>query len=184
MIAHFISRRVTYNGSQLTSHWALRHHNIQGDCIVAFIGSCFIPRQNIVDLKDLKTGAKIFSRLMLHFIIEHFELDLEKAILRQRLFAGCIKALIEQKTGQGLNRCGDDLFDGPAKLSISIATLTSISSKIHFGLNIDSRGTPVKAKGLKDYKIPAKPFAIEAMTQYITEQNDIQNACCTVKGIR
>ena len=183
MIAYFINRRIKYNGLQIHSRWAFKQTGIVGECIVAFIGSCNIPSKNIVDMDDLRKGAKIASPSMLHFIIEFFELNLEKAILHQRLFTAIVKDILTKKTERNLIRRGDDIYDGRAKLSISIATLTPVSSKIHFGINIESHGTPVKTRGLKDYNIPPKQFANEVMKAYVREIKSMTKARYKVRSV-
>jgi len=182
MIAKLLNRQIKYNGLQLHSRWSFKQAGIVGECIVAFIGPCNIPSKNIVDMEDLRKGAKIASPLMLHFIIEFFELNLEKAILHQRLFTVIVKDVLTKKTRRNLIRRGDDIYDGSAKLSISIATLTPVSSKIHFGINIESHGTPVKTKGLNDYNIPAKQFANEVMKSYLQEIKSMTNARYKVRS--
>lgn len=166
MKIYFSSKRLKYDGSQIRSHWAYETFGLMGDSIVSFTGACDIAPQYMVDLEDLKKGARIYSPLMLHFIIEHFDLDLDKTILRQRLFSTLVKEVLEKKAGRLIMRKGDDLFDGSAKLSVSIATCTPVSTKIHFGLNIETHGTPVRTKGLKDYKIQPRSFAQEIMKRY------------------
>lgn len=184
MRCHFIPHQITYDGSQITSLWAYRKYHIQGDSIVTFIGPCRIPRENMVDLEDLKGKQRIYSRKMLHFIIEHFEMDLEKTILRQRLLTAIIRDLLEGKIRRRLVRKGNDIFDDKAKLSISIATLTPVSTKIHFGINIDSRGTPVVTRGLADYKITPERFAREVMKRYQQECLEVKDARCKVRGVQ
>ncbi|MBI4834974.1 MAG: DUF366 family protein [Planctomycetes bacterium] len=182
MIARFLSKKIKYDGSQIASLWTYRQTGLTGNGIVAFIGPCQIPAENIVDIEDLRNGKTIAGPLMLHFIIELFEMDLEKAILHQRLFAAITMAILEKHIGYPLSRKGDDIYDGPAKLSISVATLTPVSSKIHFALNIVSKGTPVKTKGLKDYKIPPEKIAHEIMNSFVNEIIDIKNTRCKVRG--
>jgi hypothetical protein len=52
-------------------------------------------------------------------------------------------------------REGDDIFVDGRKLSISIASVSLSSAKIHFALNLEDKGTPddVKTIGLYDIKI-------------------------------
>ncbi|MEK7449915.1 MAG: DUF366 family protein [Planctomycetota bacterium] len=193
----WVSPQIKYDGSQLSSLWAFKKFGLQGDSIIAFSGPCAIPSKNIVDCEDLLAGCSIRGDSMLHFIIEHFEMDLEKTIIRQRLFATLIKEIIEsnrphRRTGieKNLTRRGDDLFDDNAKLTISIATLTPVSTKIHFGINITSKGTPrfnrgrpFKTTSLQNYGINPKTLALEAMERYIQEMDDITMARAKVRGI-
>ena len=44
--------------------------------------------------------------------------------------------------GVQCTRSGDDLFVGDGKLTVSIATISATSMKIHLGINITSKGTP------------------------------------------
>lgn len=181
---HFSAKRFKYNGYQIRSRWAYKTFGFKGDNIVSFIGECDIAPKYMVDLEDLEKGARIYSPLMLHFIIEHFDLGLDKAILYQRLLSTIIKEIIERKIRRLLVRDGDDLFDGRAKLSISIATQTPVSSKIHFGINIETQGTPVLTKGLKDYKIQPGWLAREAMRNYAKELSMIAHARTKVKWVK
>jgi hypothetical protein len=180
----FVPEAIDYDGSQIRSLWAYRRYGVEGDSIVAFVGACDIPPDNIVDVEDLRAGSRIFSSKMLHFIAEHFDRDLEKAVLRQRLLVAIARdALLARCPGCALIRKGDDLFIDDAKLSISVATLTSVSAKIHLGLNIDSKGTPVKAVGLNDLGVDAKEYAHEVLRSYSEEMGGICRARTKVRGV-
>src|ERR1035437_9298277 len=85
MKSKLLKGEIPYDGEPLNSLWAYRQHGVQGDSIVAFQGLCDVSVEALVDLEDARAGAFIYSRKMLHFIAEHFELDLEAAILRQYL---------------------------------------------------------------------------------------------------
>lgn len=197
----FVSNnKITYDGSQLCSHWALKHFNLQGDSIVAFIGPCDVKTEKLVDLIDQKRGEPIYSPEMLHFIAEFFDLDLEKTVLRQRLLISVIKEaidrLLDTKTANKpacrlagrLERVGDDLFvkeaDGQKKLSVSIATLSPVSGLIHTGLNIKTEGVPVAAAGLAaSLNIDSKKLALTVLTNFSTEMEQIQEATTKVRGV-
>ena len=185
MVKTFLAKEeIKYDGSQIESLWAYKIFNMQGDSIVAFKGPCDIPFANMVDLEDVKAKSEIFSHNMLHFIAEHFELDLERAILKQRLLSSIVKDELELRIKKQLRRTGDDIFDGDAKLTISIATLTPVSSKIHFAINIDSEGTPVKTRGLQDYDINPDAFGSAVLTKYVEELELVQSAKCKVRGVK
>lgn len=186
MISFFIPKQIKYNGSQIESLWTYKNFRIQGDSIVAFIGGCNIPFSKMVDQEDRLSKSRIASPLMLHFIIEHFDIDMDKAILRQRLLSGIVKDVLVESYGlKDIIRRGDDLYDGKAKLSISIATASPVSTKIHFGINIKSRGTPVLTKGLFDYGIrSAKSFGLEVMERYCVEIDSAQKARTKVNWIK
>ena len=121
----------------------------------------------MVDLEDVKAKARIYSDSMLHFIVEHHNPDLENAILRQLLLTTIVnEVIIEAKPGRDIRRDGSDLYDDDAKLSISIATVTPLSSLIHFGINISSSNTPVKTRGLQDYGLDPRIVAESVMEKY------------------
>ncbi len=187
MIKHFIADTITYDGTQLSSLWAFRMFGLQGDSIVSFQGPCQVKLAEMVDLEDVKSNSPIYSEKMLHFITEHFDLDLEKTIIRQRLFITIIKDAVQQYTGAVLRRDGDDLFHNDKKLTVSIATLTPVSTMIHTGLNILSDNVPVPAVGLADLglaieKIPALGAAICSL--YAKECDEIRKARCKVRGVK
>ena len=180
MKTHLASGRVDYDGTQIHSLWAYRTYGVQGDSIVAFQGGCEIPFTNMVDLEDVRAKSRIASPLMLHFIAEHFDLDLEKAVLRQRLLA----AIVRDELGGEVRRDGDDLFLGPGKLSISIATLTPVSSKIHFGINIERElHVNVETRGLKDLGVDAADLAVRVLAQYAAQIAGIHDARTRVRGV-
>ncbi len=180
----FIEDEITYTGEQLRSNFAYSHFGILGDSIIGFCGGCHITSKEMVDIEDVISGSSIYSESMLHFIIEHFEADIEKAILRQLLLANIVQVRINDlKEGCLIKRTGSDLYDSDAKLSISVATVTPISSLIHFGINISSQNTPVKTKGLKDYGIDPREFALHILEHYAREHDEINRARCKVRWV-
>ncbi|MBI5779527.1 MAG: DUF366 family protein [Planctomycetes bacterium] len=185
MISAFLPKKIKYTGRQLTSLWAYRNFGLQGDSIVAFVGPCNIPFKLMADVEDVRGRHKIYSSLMLHFIIEHFDCDLEKAVLRQRLLAGIVKETLEGNHRlHRLRRRGDDLYDGAAKLSISVATASPVSTMIHFAINIETKHTPVKTAGLNDYKVNPRQFALKIMQAYTEEMQGVKQARCKVNWVK
>lgn len=181
----FVPREIKYTGKQLRAHWAYESFNLEGDSIVAFVGLCEIHSDWMVDLADRRQGARIYSPSMLHFIVEHFDLDLEKALLRQRLLVCILQEELNRRLKANVvERQGDDLFDGDHKLSVSVATLTPVSSVIHLGINTSGERVPVPAKGLKDYGLDPKELAEAVMERYQRELEDLKLARCRVKGVK
>jgi hypothetical protein len=178
---------LAYDGSQLSPLWAFKQMGVQGDSIVAFRGSCRVVGEAMVDIADLKSGAFIFSQDMLHFIAEHFENSLEKAVLRQRLLVALTKEVLESGHVKiPLFRRGDDLFAKTAKLSVSIATITPVSTMIHLGLNLTAYGAPVEAVGLRDLGVPEEgvfDVAGQILNAYTTEMEGVNLARCKVRGV-
>jgi hypothetical protein len=101
------------------------------------------------------------------------------------ILAIIIKDLLNEQLGKAvIRRRHTDLYDGEAKLSVSVATLSPVSALIHFGINISSRNTPVLTRGLEDYGINPRGFADSVMRQYVREIEDTQHARCKVKWVR
>ena len=180
----FIEEEIKYIGSQLAPHWIYRNFKIQGDAIVAFVGECEVKLTEMVDIEDVINNEPIYSKSMLSFISEQFEVGLSEGVLRQRLLITIIKELLEEK-GVFVVRNGDDLMINGRKLSVSIATKSLTSVLIHTGLNILSEGAPVAASGLSSELgiSDIKEFAIEVMKRYSEELGDIKLAVTKVRGV-
>ncbi len=184
----FIEDKITYTGRELSSHWAYKNFNLPGNCIAAFIGPARV-KEHLVDIADCKKNRDIRSSLMLHFISEYFDLDLEKTILRQRLFINLLAQEINRVRKKLSNAAstvecrGDDLYVKDRKLSVAIATLTPVSCVFHTGLNIISSGAPVKAIGLRDLSVSPKPLANRMFKLYARELKNITTARAKVKGV-
>lgn len=192
----FTKKRINYDGSQLSPHWILRNFKLLGDSIIAFRGGCSV-REHMVDVVDVINKDFIYSSDMIHFIIEHFRRDLDFAVHRQWILAGIIKDVINDKpsplvgedapsekaTRVRVVRVGSDLYVGDRKLSVSVATVSPVSSLIHFGINVISKGTPVKTIGFEDLKINPDVFAKRIIEQYAREDKRISNAGCKVRPV-
>ena len=117
----FIDDEIKYIGSQLAPHWIYKNFKIQGDVVVAFCGECEVKLTEMVDIEDVINNEPIYSKYMLSFITEQFNVNLVEGVFRQRLLICCIKEALE-KRGFAVFRSGDDLFVNNRKLSVSIAT--------------------------------------------------------------
>lgn len=182
----YLRENLTYDGSQLSSLWAFRHLGLQGDSIVAFRGPCRVEREALVDVADYLASSIIYSPDMLHFLVEHFEQDLEKGVLRQRLLVVIAKEILEKKGVKLLERRGDDLFSEDRKLSVSVATITPVSVMIHLGLNVRAEGAPVKAVGLLELGLREEEIgelAEAIMEAYAGETKGVFLARCKVRGV-
>ena len=138
----------------------------------------------MVDIEDVINNEPIYSKYMLSFITEQFNVNLVEGVFRQRLLICIIKEELE-KRGIFVERRGDDLMIDNKKLSVSIATKSTTSILIHTGLNIDSTGAPVKASGLTSELgiTDIKEFAQEIMRRYSEEIEDIILASTKVRGV-
>lgn len=180
----FIDKEIKYIGSQLAPHWIYKNFKIQGDAIVAFCGECEVKLTEMVDIEDVINNEPIYSKYMLSFISEQFNIGLVEGVLRQRLLISTIKESLE-KRGVIVCRDGDDLFINDKKLSVSIATKSMTSVLIHTGVNILAEGAPIPVSALKsDLNIEdIKEFAIEVMKNYSEEIDDIVLASTKVRGV-
>ena len=180
----FIDKEIKYIGSQLAPHWIYKNFKIQGDAIVAFCGECDVKLTEMVDIEDVINNEPIYSKYMLSFISEQFNIGLIEGVLRQRLLMSTIKEALE-KRGVVVRRDGDDLFINDKKLSVSIATKSMTSVLIHTGVNILAEGAPIPVSALKtDLNIDdIKEFAIEVMKNYSEEIEDIVLVSTKVRGV-
>lgn len=184
MHTKLIDTEIKYIGSQLAPHWIYKNLKLQGDAIVAFIGECEVDLTEMVDIEDVINNEPIYSKSMLSFITEQFNVNLVEGVFRQRLLICIIKELLEER-GIFVVRNGDDLMIDGKKLSVSIATKSTTSILIHTGLNILSEGAPVKASGLTSELgiVDIKEFALEVMKRYSEELEDINLASTKVRGV-
>lgn len=181
----FINENVKYEGHQLAPHWIYKNYKIQGDAIVGFIGECEVKLTEMVDIEDVINNEPIYSKLMLSFISEQFNVNLVEGVFRQRLLICIIKEALE-KRGFVLKRDGDDLFFDNKKLTVSIATKSQTSVLIHTGINIDSKNAPINASGLASEMgiDDIKGLANEIMKNYSNEIDDIILASTKVRGVQ
>ncbi len=184
MKTKLIEHEIKYEGWQLSPHWIYKNFKLQGDAIVAFVGECEVKLTEMVDIEDVINNEPIYSKSMLSFISEQFNVGLVEGVFRQRLLICIIKEALENR-GFKIQRSGDDLFFDGKKLTVSIATKSVNSILIHTGININSDGAPVKASGLASELglSDIKEFAKEIMDKYSQEIDDIILASTKVRGV-
>ena len=144
-----------YDGSQINPSWAFQEFGIYGSSIITWIGPVNITPDNLKDFADV--GLEIKSNYMVNFICEFFDqqpTNMRIAYLRQRLLVMIFREILTEK-GIPTKRKGDDIFVDGRKLSISIASVSLSSAKIHFALNLEDKGTPddVETIGLYDIQV-------------------------------
>jgi uncharacterized protein len=135
--------QLLYDGSQIEPNWAFKEFKIKESSIISWIGPMDIKTSKIIDYGDVHLEIKADE--MLHFIVEHFDhqpADIRMSYHRQRILVTLVKDALHE-VGIKAQREGDDLYFRDKKLSVSIATCSASSMKIHFGLNITSQGTPL-----------------------------------------
>ncbi|MDQ7094010.1 DUF366 family protein [Desulfosporosinus sp. PR] len=182
---YFIQRHpLNYDGSQLQSLFTYKNFGLMGDSVLVFRGSCTVEQNEMVDMEDVVAQDWIHSEDMLHFIVEHFDMDLEKTIVRQRLLIATIKEELEVRGVTTLRRSGDDLYAGDKKLSVSIATLSPVSTLVHCGLNISNHNTPIPTIGLTNLNIDdVFQFGESVAEHYCAEVLSMRLARCKVRGV-
>nr|WP_294998981.1 DUF366 family protein [uncultured Methanobrevibacter sp.] len=175
-----------YDGSQINPSWAFQEFGIYGSSIITWIGPVNITPDNLKDFADV--GLEIKSNYMVNFICEFFDqqpTNMRIAYLRQRLLVMIFREILTEY-GVATTREGDDIFVDGAKLSISIASVSLSSAKIHFALNLEDRGTPddVETIGLYDIKINNQQVFTEnnilelinkTVSRFIEELETIEN---------
>ena len=137
----------------------------------------------MVDIEDVINNEPIKSDKMANFIIEVFNSNLREAIFRQRLFVSIIKEVLEDM-GVVVKRKGDDLFYNGKKLSVSIATKSTVSTLIHTAINLVSTGAPIEVSSIADMKIVDEiEFINEVLDRFVEEIKDIEFAKVKVRGV-
>ncbi len=179
----FIEKEIKYEGRELSPHWIYKNFRLIGDSMVSFIGEVDVKLDEMVDIEDVINVEPIYSKKMLNFIIEQYDISLYGMVYAQRLFVSIIKESLE-KRGIKIERHGDDLFYDNRKLSVSIATKSITSCLIHTALNIIKEGAPIKASDLTEMGIKdIQKFAQEIMDNYKKENESIKNATYKVRGV-
>ena len=131
-----------YDGSQINPSWAFQEFGIYGSSIITWTGPVNIAPDNLKDFADV--GLEIKSNYMVNFICEFFDqqpTNMRIAYLRQRLLVMIFREILTEYDVV-TTREGDDIFVDGRKLSISIASVSLSSAKIHFALNLEDKGTP------------------------------------------
>ena len=182
MNSKFLSDRIDYDGSQLKPLYSYLRHKVVSDSIIAFVGACDVSLEHMVDAEDYIVDSKIQAKEMLHFVVELFSQNIFTAVTAQRLLVSIVHAEL-LKRGMVFNRSGDDLFFENKKLSVSIASVSSVSAMIHLGINITNENTPVLTCSLSDFEIEPHQFASEIMTIFTQEWSTILDATKKVKPL-
>lgn len=164
---------IDYDGSQIGSLWAYQLFRVEEDSIVCFRGKCKVNVKHMIDLEDRVLEEKIESPDMIHFLVEHFDMvSLKLAYSRQRLLA-CIAEEVLKDIGIIVKRNGDDLYYKDEKLSVSIASVSAVSHKIHFGMNVKcDEYMSFEKMGIKD----PQPIMAEIGRRYVSEMDSIEKA--------
>lgn len=179
----WLEEPIVYDGRQLKSHFLYGKTGYLGNICAGFIGECRVPVENLVDLSDVRRNAPIYSPRMLHFILEDFHLDLAAGILLQRVMVCSLLECLQRRGIRGLRRQGDDLYRGDHKLNVSIATRSPVSTLIHLGVNIETKGTPVPTVGLQEWDVAPAELAKTFLESLQKEYEEIFQAAYKVRPV-
>jgi len=176
--------KIKFTGEQLEAHWTFNRFDLLGDSILAFVGPCEVDERYLIGADHFKKKTQVKSEMMLHFLVEHFDQDLEKAILRQKLLMSILKDKLNHRLGGDVfQRWGNDIFEQDFKLTVSTVTKTPVSTKIHVGINVSAKNVPVKAKGLSDYGIDPDDIAEVVMNQYRLDMRRIKERMARTRSV-
>jgi uncharacterized protein len=180
----FVDKKITYDGEQLKPLTNYLKHQVLGDSIVSWVGPCQVTVEHMIDGEDLLAGAQIAADEMVHFVLELFDFPLKAGVLLQRLMAEMATDVIEDLSGKSFkfHRSGDDIYLDEKKLNISIATVSSNSTLIHFAVNAKPTGAPVPISCLQDFSVDTKSFALALMEKVAVEFDDVRSAAQKVRS--
>ena len=143
MLVEVIEEPVFYDGSQIEPLWGYKNYGALGDCIVVFRGGMDVSEERMKDCEDIRGKNTITGDDDLHLIVERFDSpgNMFISYLLQRLLVISAQAVLNMY-GIETTRSGDDLYIADEKLTVSIATASITSEKMHLGINVTTSGTP------------------------------------------
>ncbi len=165
-------------------HWALKKFDLWGDSLVVFTGPIDIKPEEIIDLKDFKSGTVFPRGEMLHFVIEHFGDSLETGVLRQNILVSIAEEKLAHRlpADKKILRWGDDLYDEDRRLTITAVAPTLVSVKIHFGICIDP--DPENGfGGIDDYDLDPRELGEVIGNQYRADMRRLREKVWRMRPI-
>ncbi len=178
----FMTDEISYTGPELRSLY-LYENGVKGDGVLSWFGPCEVSTESLVDAEDRVNEDFIKSKKMVHFLAEFFHKDIFFGICVQRLMAEIVIDVLTGFKVKEIKREGDDIYIEERKLNVSIATVSPLSTLIHFGVNIDSEGAPVKAIGLNDLNMDPVLFVNSCLEKFEEELNSIYSASYKVFSV-
>ena len=186
VLSHYSDKNLKYDGSQLRSLFGYTEFGIEGDSVCGWRGPCNVRLDHMVDSEDKVQGLSIESDEMLHVIVELFHWQIHGGVVVQRLLSEQVKTLLLELTNESytdFERRGDDLYFKQGKLNVSIATSSTHSVLIHYGINVTNKGTPIKTSSLEDFKVDVDSFAKKLLVNMSAELTSIERATRKVFGV-
>jgi len=182
MKAVFLDEATAYTGPQLRSLY-LYEKGVKGDGLISWIGPCHVETSDLVDAEDRIQNDFIKSKKMVHFLAEFFHRDVFFGICIQRLMAEIVIDVLSELSSHSFKRSGDDIYSDGKKLNVSIATVSPVSTLIHFGVNVDPEGAPVAAFGLEEIHVDAADFAKQVLSRVQKEVQSVYEASVKVFSV-
>ncbi len=189
------SNKILYDGKQIQTHFVTKEFEVIGNSVLVFRGGMRLSAKEMLDHKDIireghLTEFLISSDDTLHFIIEEFDVqppNIEIAYYRLRMLCQLLCEFLISR-GHSPDRKGTDIYIDGKKLNVGIASISNISSKIHFGVNIKDTGIPnhVKATSLTNLGIveqELEEIASNLAKAYIREYSNVKMDICKTKPI-
>lgn len=178
-----LEKPLRYDGLQLATAFFDRHAPGEADAMVLFSGEADVPVEHLVDQDDAEAGAFIYSELMAHVLLEHRGLALAEAVWRQRVLARLAADWIAARSGVPVAVRGNDLFARDGKLSVSVAASSPRGCLLHFGVNVEAQGAPVRATGLRDLRVNAREYLAALARLYAQELAGAAHAAGKVRPV-
>lgn len=178
----FLKENTAYTGPQLRSLY-LYEKGVRGDGMISWVGPCDVQTTDLVDAEDRVQNDFIKSKEMVHFLAEFFHKDVFFGICMQRLMAEIVIDVLSEQTSEKFERRGDDIYCQNKKLNVSIATVSSVSTLVHFGVNVDPKGAPVAACGLQELKVDPAAFAEQSLKRIQKEVVGVYDASMKVFSV-
>lgn len=205
MHIEILDSEMLYTGEQLRSLFNYEKTGRKGDSAVVFKGGMDVATSHMVDMEDVIKKDFIWSPLALNFIVEIFHINVETAVLYQRMLMQsilntiddfCIESSIVNEDILCCSLKGDDIIVMDKdlkefKLSVSIATVSHVSGLIHSGININiDDKIPVPALGLKNifsncvnFDQLIQDFSTTILSDFKDQVESIKYASVKVRGV-
>lgn len=178
------NEKFTYTGDELKPHFNFMRYGLKGSSLSIACGPCEVQNTELVDLQDQKEGEFIKSTEMIHFLGEFYGLGIKEGVFLQCYFISVFKDLLNLEFGENkVKQSGNDLFIDDKKLSVSIVAPSIGSVLMHFGVNINSKGAPVSAVGLSEYKVDSDLIISKFIAIWEKEWKRLSFACTKVRSV-
>ena len=94
-----------------------------------------------------------------------------------------VQSNVTTRVRQLESELGVDLFVREGKLSVSVATRSPRGALLHFGVNVETEGTPVRAAGLRDLRLPPREYLAALGRLYADELASAAHAAGKVRPV-